>query len=195
MPHITFNWHVNSKNTTLLLHPTLQQNKYFNSSLVSPRIKTLATVPFPYPFPSLTCSRVQTDGHHEVILEEDKPDNREEVHQNERQDCRQQDGPAILGDRLDDVQQRLLPVDDVKQQHRVEEAVREPEHAHHEVGEVVEQLVVGDPLSEGFLERALVAHDAGDMDALEYQLEREKMIGLRRYRVFFYSENDGNSNI
>lgn len=51
----------------------------------------------------------------EVILEEEEADDGEEVDQDEGQQGSEQDGAAIAGHTLDDVEQSLFPVDEVKQ--------------------------------------------------------------------------------
>lgn len=51
----------------------------------------------------------------EVILEEEEADDGEEVDQDECQQGRQQDGAAISSHALDDIEQRLLAVDEVKE--------------------------------------------------------------------------------
>ena len=51
--------------------------------------------------------------HEEIILEGDEADDGEEVDENDRQDSGQQDGPAVSGHRLDDVEQGLLSVDHI----------------------------------------------------------------------------------
>lgn len=51
----------------------------------------------------------------EVVLEEEEADNGEEVDQDEGQQGGQQDGAAVAGHALDDVEQRLFAVDEVKE--------------------------------------------------------------------------------
>lgn len=51
----------------------------------------------------------------EVILEEEEANDGEEVDQDEGQQGCQQDGAAIAGHTLDDVEQGLLAVDEVKE--------------------------------------------------------------------------------
>ena len=53
--------------------------------------------------------------HDEVVLEEDEPDDGEQVDEDDGQHGCQQDGPPVPGDRLHDVDERLFSVDDVEE--------------------------------------------------------------------------------
>ena len=57
----------------------------------------------------------RVDLNEEVIFKEDEADYGEEIDEDNGKDGRQQDGPAVLCHRPDDVQQRLLPVHNVQQ--------------------------------------------------------------------------------
>lgn len=61
------------------------------------------------------------DFHDEVIPEEKKADNGEQVDQNDGQDSSEEDRAAVTGHTLDDVKQRLLTVDQIKQLKKVKE--------------------------------------------------------------------------
>ena len=57
-------------------------------------------------------------------------------------------------------------------QNRVKEGVHEQgEHAECQINQMVEQLKIGDDLAEVFRERALVAHYAHQVDALQKHLQ------------------------
>lgn len=73
------------------------------------------------PFAILTQSFIRYSVHvqDEVIFKDDVSHNGEEVDQDESQHSGQNDGAAVPGDALDDVQQRLLSVDQVKELRRV----------------------------------------------------------------------------
>ncbi len=55
------------------------------------------------------------DGDEKVVLEPDVADDGEEVDQDEGQDGREDDGPAVPRDGLDDVEERFLAVDHVQE--------------------------------------------------------------------------------
>ena len=55
-------------------------------------------------------SRQWIDLHEKVVLEEDVAENGEQVDENNGQEGCQQDGPAVLGHRLDHVAQRFFSV-------------------------------------------------------------------------------------
>lgn len=53
--------------------------------------------------------------HNEVLLEEQEANNGKEVHEDEGQQRRQQDGAPVAGDAFYDIEQGLLTVDQVKE--------------------------------------------------------------------------------
>lgn len=69
--------------------------------------------------PDSTCCRgpvlQSVHFHGEVVLQEEEADNREEVDQDECQHCREYDGATIASHTLDDIEQRLFSVHQVKE--------------------------------------------------------------------------------
>ena len=55
------------------------------------------------------------DFDQEVVFEKDESDDGEEINENDGENRRQQDGATVFCHRPYDVEQRLLPVDDVQQ--------------------------------------------------------------------------------
>ncbi len=87
----------------------------------------------------------------------------------ESQNGRENDGPAVSGHWADDVEQRLLAVNDVKQKDGKEEGMGvESEETKNQVNDVVDNLRVGADLFDAPLECSCVAHDAQQMNALQH---------------------------
>ena len=96
-------------------------------------VLVLVSVTWKGPHPTPPSEGPQTSGmvagqpvnlEDEVILEEEEADDGEEVDENEGQQGGQQDGAAVAGHALDDVEQGLLTVNEVKELQGRDEALR-----------------------------------------------------------------------
>lgn len=106
-----------SVNNYLDLIYSIYRNPSHNSTFPISYVK----LPTSKPFAILTQSFIRYSVHSqdEVIFKDDISHDGEEVDQDESQYSGQNDGAAVPGDALDDVQQRLFSVDQVKELRRV----------------------------------------------------------------------------
>lgn len=94
------------------------RDKHFQVLVLTPVTCTGPRIPTPARRGARTSGVVAgqpVDLKDEVILEEEEADDGEEVDQDEGQQGSQQDGAAIAGHTLDDVEQSLLTVDEVEE--------------------------------------------------------------------------------